>query len=175
MVRTGRAIAEGGFRSHEIEGALSFHNYVFYVDYGTQETHRSLDYTYHNQGNYYRLGISKNFVKNRESGNTISLGLRYAHSNFEDRLVYTDDSIFGIQPIEANNPELRAQWLELVFDLRGKVVSNLYLGLTMRWQFARSIKGQNELKTFDVPGFGTTKRQNSTAFDYYIMWRIPFG
>ena len=35
------------------------------------------------------------------------------------------------------------------------------------------VSGEDILRTFDIPGFGTTKRDNATSFDYYIMWRIP--
>ena len=64
--------------------------------------------------------------------------------------------------------------MELVLNMRGKVASNLYMGFTLRWKFARLINGEDGLMSFDVPGFGTTRRENATAFDYYLMWRIPF-
>ena len=100
--------------------------------------------------------------------------MRYARASFEDELTFTSDQGFGEQTFNVSNAKLNARWIEVVFGLRGKIVSNLYTGFTMRWQFARKINGEGELKTFDIPGFGKTRRENSTAFDYYFMWRIPF-
>jgi len=104
----------------------------------------------------------------------LSLGLRYSRAYFRDELDYTTDQDFGEENYLYSNDELRARWFEVTFNLRGRVVSNLYMGFTMRWQTFRALNGEADLKAYDIPGFGTTRRNNSTAFDYYLMWRLPF-
>lgn len=173
-IRSGRAFFGSGLTSHEVEAALAIHRYNVVIDYGVEEHQRGETFDYENKGSYYRVGIDRNFSKDKESGNVLSLGLRYARANFEDQMTYTADHGFGEQTYLLANNDLTARWLEVAFGLRGKVVSNLYMGFTMRWQFSRKINGEGELKTYDIPGFGKTSRQNSTAFDYYLMWRIPF-
>ncbi|WP_370088487.1 DUF6048 family protein [Ekhidna sp.] len=173
-IRSGRTAFGSGLTSHEVEAALAVHRYNVVVDFGVEENQRGASFDYQNKGGYYRVGIDRNFTKDKESGNVLSLGLRYARASFEDRMTFTSDQGFGEQTYTLENDDLTARWLEVAFGLRGKVVSNLYMGFTMRWQFARKINGEGELKTYDIPGFGKTKRQNSTAFDYYLMWRIPF-
>lgn len=174
VIRSSRTFYGGGLTTHELEGALALHRYNLVVDLGTEENNRSGDYQYNSKGSYFRAGIDNNFVKSKKSGNTISLGLRYAQANFEESIFYESDFGFGDQIISRNNPNVTAKWAELVFNLRGKVVSNLYMGMTLRWQFARKLSGEGEFKSYDIPGFGNTKRDNSTQFDYYLAWRIPF-
>ena len=159
--------------THEIQAAVAVYKYDIVVDFGVEEHKRGDSFNYINKGSYYRVGFDRNFSRNKKSGNVLSLGLRYARANFEDELMYTADFGFGEQDYLLENNSLTAGWAEVVFNVRGKVFSNFYMGFTMRWQLLRTINGEGELKAFDVPGFGKTRRQNSTAFDYYFMWRIP--
>lgn len=161
--------------THEIQTALAVYKYNIVVDFGVEEHKRGDSFNYENSGNYFRVGFDRNFSKNKESGNVLSLGLRYARASFSDQLMFTQDFGFGEQNYFLENSSLSARWAEVVFNVRGRIVSDLYMGFTMRWQLLRKINGEGELKTFDVPGFGKTRRSNSTAFDYYIMWRIPFN
>ncbi|NQZ74963.1 MAG: hypothetical protein HRT61_02475 [Ekhidna sp.] len=173
-IRSGRAWFESDISTHEGQVALALHRYNLVLDYGFEERQRGDSLDYSNSGSYVRFGFDRNFTKNKESGNVLSLGLRYARASFEDRMAFVEDQGFGEQEYILTNDNLSARWLEIALGLRGKIVSNLYMGFTMRWQFARKVEGEGLLKTFDIPGFGKTRRQNSTAFDYYLMWRIPF-
>ncbi|MEP0985916.1 DUF6048 family protein [Ekhidna sp.] len=173
-IRSGRSLSGSDYTSHEIETAIGIHLYNVVFDYGVEEHQRGETFDYRNTGNYFRAGIDRNFTKDKASGNVLSLGLRYARANFEDQMIFIADQGFGEQTYSLTNDDLSARWLEVAFGLRGKVVSNLYMGFTMRWQFSRKINGEGDLKTYDIPGFGKTSRQNSTAFDYYLMWRLPF-
>lgn len=174
VITAGKTFFGAGETSQEMQFSLATSKANLVFDFGTEENKRSGNYSYQNKGSYLRLGLDKNFVKDVESGNLLSLGLRYSKASFEDALSYSSDTYFGEESITLVNSNLKARWFELTFNLRGKVVSNLYTGFTLRWKFARNVKGQGDLKSFDIPGFGTTKRQNNTAFDYYLMWRIPF-
>lgn len=175
-LRTGRTLLSSGKDMHEGELALGWNRWNIVFDYGTEKNNRSGGYSYENKGSYFRAGIDRNFIKNIESGNVLALGLRYARASFEDQLIYaTEDVGFGAQDINLSNSDLKARWLELNFSLRGKITSQLYTGFTLRWKFSRKISGEGMLQTFDIPGFGNTKRQNATSFDYYIMWRIPLS
>lgn len=174
-IRSARTAFGSDLITHELEAAVAMHRFVVVANFGIEERQRGESFNYKNKGSYYRVGIDRNFTKDKESGNALTLGLRYARANFNDHMTFTADQGFGEQTYFLENDNLTARWVEVAFGLRGKIVSNLYMGFTMRWQFARKINGEGELKTYDVPGFGKTRRQNSTAFDYYLMWRIPFG
>lgn len=173
LIRAGRSIFGSGLSTYEIQGALAMYRAIAIVDLGIEQNIRGNTFDYTNKGNYYRFGGDWNFIKDQPSGNALSLGLRYANAGFEDNLRFTQDFGFGEEQFQYTNAKLKARWYEVTFNLRGKVVSNLYMGFTMRWQFARKIKGEGVLKTYDIPGFGKTSRKNSTAFDYFVVWRLP--
>ena len=174
LIRAGKTHLGTNNDTKELELELGVNGSNFVFDYGTEKHDRISGYIYSNEGSYYRLGIDRNFIKRPSKGNVLSLGLRYARAGFEDELIYTLNNGFGDQNFNLSNPDLKARWIELVFNLRGKIVSQLYMGFTLRWKFSRKISGENELKTYDVPGFGNTSRENATSIDYYLMWRIPF-
>jgi len=173
-IRSGRTLAGSNITTHEGEVALAIQKFVLVGNYGIEKHQWGATYNYENNGSYFRVGVDRNFVKNTESGNALTLGLRYARANFGDKLVYNTNLGFGEQTYVLSNKDLRSGWMEVVFGIRGRVVANLYMGFSMRWQTFRSLKGEGTLKTYEIPGFGKTKRKNSTAFDYYPMWRIPF-
>lgn len=173
LIRSGRSIFGTGLSSYEVQAALAMYRAIAVLDVGIEENIRGDSVNYENRGNYFRFGGDWNFIKDQPSGNVLSLGLRYARAVFEDRLLYTRDLGFGEQNFLYTNSSLKARWYEVTFNLRGKIVSNLYMGFTMRWQFARKINGEGDLKTYDVPGFGNTRRENSTAFDYFVIWKLP--
>ncbi len=174
ILRTGRTLLGSETKQHEGELSLGWNRWNYVFDFGTAKNERSGGYNYENKGSYFRAGIDRNFIKNVSTGNELSLGLRYARASFEDQLVYTTEDVgFGTQDINLTNSDLTARWFELNFSLRGKITAQLYTGFTLRWKFSRRISGEGMLQTFDIPGFGNTKRQNATSIDYYLMWRIP--
>lgn len=173
LLLAGRTLIGSGKDTQETSLTLGINQWNLAFDYGVEENHRTGNYTYKNKGSFFRVGIDRNFVHKIENGNVLSFGARYASADFKDELNYILNNGYGEQPLHLSNPTLNARWLELTANLRGRVISNLYMGFTLRWQFARQVKGEGELKTFDIPGFGNTKKQNSTGFDYYVMWRIP--
>lgn len=172
-IRSGRTAFGAGITTHEIQAGLAMHQAIAVLDLGIEENIRGQSFDYVNKGRYFRVGADWNLVKDLESGNVMSLGLRYARAGFEDNLAYSRDMGFGEENYQFANSSLNARWFEVTFNLRGKIVSNLYMGFTLRWQTIRKINGEGELKAFDIPGFGKTRRENSTAFDYYFMWRLP--
>ena len=174
-IRGGRTAFGSGILTHEVQGVLAMHFLNIIIDLGTEKNTYKETYTYENKGNYFRFGGDWNFVKSKKSGNVTSLGLRYARAMFSDQLDYTGNQGFGTLNYDFENPDLKARWVEVTFNLKGKVISNFYMGFTARWQLMRKLKGEGQLETFDIPGFGNTRRRNSTAFDYYLIWRIPLS
>ncbi len=176
LVRLGQNAFASGLNTTEFQGALGTHSYFLILDIGSETNTRGTEYQYVNDGYFFRTGIDHNFVKDKYNGNVLSLGLRYARSYFDESLNYTRDFGFGQeQTIKQENLNANARWAELTFNLRGKVVSNLYMGMTLRWQVLRKVNNEGELKVYDIPGYGNTSRNNSTQFDYYLAWRLELG
>ena len=47
--------------------------------------------------------------------------------------------------------------------------------MTGRLKLAPSIKGEEELISFEIPGYGRASRSSYWGFNYHVFWRIPFG
>ncbi len=159
--------------SNEIQGELGIHKFFVVADFGTESTKRL---GYEMEGTYWRAGLDVNLSSAWQEGQFIGLGLRVANASFSDQAEITrilvDDSEMVVN---LSNENLKAQWAELVFKIRGKIAGNLYTGYTMRYQFFLNYDPYpEELRPFDVPGYGKTKRPNSFQFDYYIGWRFSF-
>lgn len=160
--------------SQEVQVEMNIHKFFLVGDMGSEKTERL---GYQMEGNYWRAGLDINLSSAWEEGQFIGLGLRVAQANFSDQAQITrtlvDDSELAVN---LNNEDIKAQWAELVFKIRGKIAGNLYTGYTMRYQFFRNYDPYpEELRPFDVPGYGKTKRPNSFQFDYYIGWRFNFN
>lgn len=159
--------------SSELQVEVGIHKFFLVADFGDEETVRS---AYGMSGNYWRTGIDLNLSEAWEDGNLIGLGVRYARASFSDVAVIIrshEDVVF--ERVELSNPDLTARWAELVFKIKGKLYKNIYTGYTMRYQFWELVSPTpRELRPFDIPGFGKTKRPNSFQFDYYIGWRFSF-
>lgn len=159
--------------SQEIQGELNIHKFYLVGDLGFETTDRL---GYESEGTYWRAGLDVNLSAAWEEGQFIGLGLRVAQANFSDQALVTRTLVDESELlVNLANDNLKAQWAELVFKIRGKIAGNIYTGYTMRYQFFLNYdKYPEELRPFDVPGYGKTKRPNSFQFDYYIGWRFNF-
>ncbi len=182
VLRLGETMLNQPRNGQEIQGELAIHKFNITVDYGTQKTQRGEDYSYTNDGSYWRAGIDVNMSANWQDGNMVGMGLRYCQATFDEnttviqRLEDVEGNVFFEQSIDLSNPNVSAQWAELVFKMRGKIWKNLYTGYTMRFQFFMNTDvGDSELRPFDIPGYGKTTKPNSFGFDYYVGWRFNFN
>ena len=167
--------------SQELQVELGIHKkYSLVADLGYAKTNRGKTYDYESKGSYWRVGIDANMSSDVESGNFIGMGLRYARANFEDRISYDQTTLDKngntlVQGLTYTNSKLTSDWMELVFKMRVNVWKQFYTGYTLRYQFFNQLDGaDNELQTFDIPGYGKTTQPNSFGFDYYLGWRINF-
>ena len=130
---------------------------------------------YKNNGTYWRAGVDINFMKKDPDRNMFFIGFRYGHSQFDESatLIATDPN-FGDITKQLSNPSLTAAWGELVTGLRIKMWSNFWMGYTARMKFAPSVKGDGELKTYDIPGYGLYQNQIYWGFNYQVFWNFPF-
>lgn len=174
LMRLGENLLDKPQNSREIQLELGIHKFFLVADFGKAETLRGEDYSYQNEGSYWRAGFDVNMSKLWQE-QMIGLGLRYAQADFQDAATFT--RVLGdgsTQDFAFANPNLQSRWAELVFKMRVTIWKNLSTGYTMRYQFFERTKGLegSQLKPFDIPGYGKTNRPNSFGFDYYLGWRI---
>ncbi|MDH5610376.1 MAG: DUF6048 family protein, partial [Cyclobacteriaceae bacterium] len=147
---------------------------------------RGQSFDYRSQGQFWRVGLDKNYMAGSREGNVVSLGLRYAEAQFSDQIRYLADSLYlngayqPAFPIELNNAQLKARWLEMTAGMQVKLWHHLSVGYQFRYRFAKKVTGDDWLEPYDIPGFGRHKKsstlvkKNTVGFTYYLYWTIPF-
>lgn len=153
---------------------IDFANNLFFVDFGAQKTTRAgSNYTYVNEGTFYRIGVETNVLKNRTDANGLTLGLRYARSRFNDQMEISDDFGFGPVTLLNSNEVVKSSWLELTLGLTVKVYKQFYFGYLVRYKVFKNSNGIDLLMPYDIPGFGKNENNTTVGFDYYIRWILP--
>lgn len=145
------------------------------VDYGSWSSNFEMpNGVYSNKGMYYRIGVDVNFLLKDPDRNMFFVGLRHGHSNYTDYSTYSyTDPNFGVININAANSNPSANWKELTSGLRVKLWKFLWMGATLRIKFALNSKGQVDLISYDVPGYGRTFKTTWYGLNYQLFIRIP--
>jgi len=169
--------AFGGQRArYEFQADVDFHRIYLSGSFGTSNyTASGETFQYNHSGNFFRVGLSADFLKFDPDHNTFTVGLRYARANFSENLaIDAFDPIFGAYSERLENNSVQAYWFELTTGLRVEVFKNIYTGYTFRIQLSRQILNADVFTSYDVPGFGRAEFNNSWAFNYYLMYRIAW-
>lgn len=130
--------------------------------------------TYNTDGNYFKLGVDVNFLLKDLDRNMFFVGLRYGHSSYNDNVTFTsNDPYFGSVSHSYANSGTRGNWKELTAGVRVKIYKFIWLGMTGRVKLGLNVKGEDVLKTYEVPGYGLTFKNTWYGFNYQILFRIP--
>ncbi|MBL7851725.1 MAG: hypothetical protein JNN04_12550 [Cyclobacteriaceae bacterium] len=165
------------FRAWEVNADADFGPFYLVGDYGRWGKDETMvnGGDYHNEGTYWRAGVDVSILKKDPDRNMLFFGLRYARSSFSERLNLTvEDPYFGTQQYALSNPNASAAWGEIVAGLRVKVWKEFWMGFTSRLKLGLSVRGNGELSTYDVPGYGVIGGGSTWGFNYQVFWRIPF-
>ncbi len=150
--------------------------YYVTFDYGYLTRNYSLPFNgaYQNAGTYWRLGADINLLKKDPDRNMFFFGIRYGHSSFsESATIVSVDPYFGETKRFLNNSTVTATWAELTTGLRVKFFSGFWMGYTARMKFAPNVKGDTQMTTYDIPGYGLHGEGIYWGFNYQIFWSIP--
>ena len=182
------------FAGWEVNADLDIHRYYLVMDYGqwamSQPITTGQRYVggpvttglYENSGRYVRFGVDVNFLKKDPDRNMFFLGFRIGRSSFHDAASFVDSTAysetaninFGATTKELVNSNLIGHWAELTTGLRVKIYKFFWMGYTARMKFLPSVSGEQELTSYDIPGFGVASRRLYWGFNYQLFFRIPF-
>ncbi|MGO4920401.1 DUF6048 family protein [Maribacter spongiicola] len=164
-------------------------NLYLAAEIGTEEKTRQEDlYNFTTSGNYIKLGVNKNNYANwYGERNLIYMGGRLAFSTFDNTLnnyQYFDTNRYW-SPDEFSNgsdvPEkfsgLNATWLEGVFGTKVELLSNVYVGASIRLGLIIS-SNNNDFERFPnlwIPGFNkvTWDSNFGIGYNYSISYFLP--
>lgn len=135
------------------------------------------------KGTYLKVGFDYNAYKNwLDMENIISIGMRYGVSTFNQRLnsykTYNAHPYWGEMPWIDSGEEfngLTAGWIEVVAGLKAEVLTNLYLGFSLRLNVLVADKKPSEdFVNLYIPGFNRTYDGIFGAgFNYTVTYFIP--
>jgi len=139
---------------------------------------------FNSYGSFLRIGFNYNMFENWVGmDNSIYLGLRYATSNFSNKIInYTvrnQDSYFSnlvendFQTIEYSG--LSGNWIEIVAGLKVETFKNVYLGFSLRLNKLLSDSEPDNFDTLFIPGFNKVTDENTfgSGFNYTLTYSIP--
>ena len=149
---------------------------VFELGYNNlSDSNEAFDYS--SSGTYGRAGIDYNVLslKDRSSHHTITLGFRYGMSLFKQEVdniqiqnIYWGD--FIPEPYENN---LTGHWIELVGGMKAEVLSNFFMGWTIRYKILLNDDMDPYMNPQMIPGFGSGGEEQLFGFTYSVAYKIP--
>lgn len=162
----------------EMQAEVDLYKFYLVFDYGHQNyrvnqdsTTRSQYLKYLSSGYYWRLGLDANVISYDRYGGDFSLGIRFGSTRFEERMGGTKNvDGWGLYDFYYTNPNASANWLELTTGIKAKVWKGLTMGYTLRLKFAANLKGDDEIETYWIPGYGLASRNSNWAISYYVYW-----
>lgn len=165
---------------HEFNVDIAFHRILLEADYGRVSIQRqgvnkqNSVSIYKNKGDFFRIGLDYNLLKNNPSHSAIFMGIRYAMSFFEDALKSTleKQEYWAGRPIDAQQNNLKAGWFELVGGAKVKVLKGLFVGFTVRFKFNKHVSNTHAYLPFDVPGWGLHEPKTYAGFNYYLFYSL---
>jgi len=174
LTRIGRTLLNEDYNELELKADLDFTKFMVIGDYGiSQIEHQGERFEYSLQGNYYRLGLDYNLIGEQWRDNRIFVGGRYGWTNFNESMrVDVEDEIWGENIISGNNESIFGRWFEGVVGLKVDLFYNLLAGFTLRHKFRKRVTGQNEVRSFDIPGFGFNDQNAAWALNYYVFIKL---
>lgn len=176
LIAAGKNFFGSPLTGWEVNADVDFGRYYLALDYGSWSRKDSVANGYYaNDGRYFRAGVDVNFLLKDPDKNMVFIGFRYGRSSFNEQLTYDDTSIgFGTIQKVSSNPNATGGWGELTTGLRIKIWKSLWMGYTARMKFMPGTKGNSELVTYDMPGYGKTSKSTYWGFNYQVFYRIPF-
>ena len=163
------------FKGWEVNADMDFRNYYLTVERGYWSRNVELvNGGYTNAGNYWRVGVDANILKKDPDKNMFFFGFKIGYSRYNEQLDYTVTTPeFGSVIKTLENKNLKSSWMEITTGLKVKIYKAFWMGYTARIKLLPGIHKEQQLQTYDIPGYGLTFKKPWWGFDYYLMIRLP--
>lgn len=169
-----RTYTDDSFLGYEVNAEVDFYRYYLAVEAGHWErSYKTEEELYYNGGNYIRVGVDFNFLKNDPDKNMFFFGARYGSSTYSEYLTVFNDPVWGAVDVNYSNTDVQAGWFELTTGLRVKMLKFFWMGYTVRYKFGLNTNEPPGFTTYDVPGYGNTANPSTWGFNYQLLFRIP--
>ena len=159
-----------------VDGELAY-NFFPTVEIGRQSLKRNTDsLRYSMSGDYFRVGLDYNVInyKHRLDRDIFFLGVRLGTSRFSHEApLAVVNGVLGTAECSIPKANLKATWGEAVVGLKGELVKNLYMGVTVRAKMMFSHTSYKTMTPYIIPGFGKGFYRFNAGLSYSILYAIP--
>ncbi|MBO7146100.1 MAG: hypothetical protein J6W13_14915 [Salinivirgaceae bacterium] len=166
--------------SHGMEFSVDaelHYNFFPVVEFGRQSLKHNTDsLRYKMAGEYARIGLDYNLLKykHRLDRDIFFLGFRFAGTKFTHEAPYAVVSgVWGVSTDDIPASNISAYWGEAVVGVKGELLKNLYIGLTVRAKMMFSHTDYKSMTPYIVPGYGKGFNRFNAGLSYSIMYAIP--
>ncbi len=185
LYKIGKSIADKNYKGIEIAADYRIaKKYFLAAEIGTEsKTDQDKLLDFGTNGSYLKAGFDFNAHENwLDLENMIYFGLRYSASTFSQKInsytIYNQDHYFDAAPAILANQKfngLSAQWIEIVFGLKTRVVNNFFVGFSLRTNMLISNSKPENFDNLYIPGFNSTYDGNfGVGFNYTVSYLVPF-
>ena len=132
---------------------------------------------YKSTGSYSRIGMDYNFLQaeNKNDKNIFYVGLRYGFVLAKQQVnSYKIDSYWTPTTGRFGNQNYFAHWSEFLVGLKGEIVHNFYMGLTIRGKIKLNNKDLGMPPTYFIPGYGKAEKGFNLDFTYSVYYNLPW-
>ncbi|NAS32795.1 hypothetical protein GTQ40_17585 [Flavobacteriaceae bacterium R38] len=158
------------------------------AEFGNEENTVDEDFfNFTSEGSYIKIGFDYNVYQNwLGSQNSIHIGLRYAASTFSQTVnsftINNRNQFFNEGNTPGTNQDilrefdgLNLQWVEGVVGVKAEVLSNLYLGISLRIGVRVSETASDVFPNLWSPGFNRITDDSSVGvgYNYTLSYSIP--
>jgi len=169
---------KGSRNGWEIQADIPYKgNYFPTFEFGMQWFDDKRDgFRYKNNGTYARIGVDMNIVKfeSMKDHDLLFIGLRYGYSIFnQESSGISSSNYWGSITSLVPRRTMNAHWAELVFGMKGEILSNFFLGWALRAKFPFSVTKDQNIKPYIIPGIGKTTTDVPFDFSISVYYRFP--
>jgi hypothetical protein len=129
--------------------------------------------TYYHKGNAVKFGVYLNAMPGDPDNNLLSIGLGYGRSWFDESLSgIVEDELYGSFPINRSSTGLSAGWFEFSGGMQARVWKQLNVGYNLTLRLFPHFRDDEQVRIYEIPGFGNANRKTSFNFSYYMLYRF---
>ena len=162
-----------------VDGEIKY-NWFPIVEVGGQSVKNNTDtLQYEMSGSYVRIGLDYNILKykHRLDRDIFFVGCRIAQAKFshEAPCVIINSITYGVLEIPVASADINALWAEAVVGVKGELLRNLFMGVTVRAKAMLKHTEYEQLTPYIVPGFGKGFNKFNAGITYSLMYSIPLS
>lgn len=172
-----RILEDVDFR--ELTADVQVKNFLLSADLGYAALYQTEEYHhYSNKGNYLRVGLDYNFIKDRHNPNIIFGGFRYCVATFDENIDFsTYNAVEGItlwpeERTQMNQSGISGSWGELVAGMKVDIFKGFHMGLTCRYKILASDDRNDTFSNYYIPGYGKRTGNSNWGISYYVGYRL---